>query len=148
MFVQYAWIAMLRQRWDEALDWWAKARARLPERPDTYIWAARALWQSGRLDEAKAMADAGVVRFPHNIDAQAECGWVAVAQHDWDEALRRWTIVVGRMPDRADGHIGAIRAMRMLGRAKEAESIAQATLDALPRQRRRDRRACLDRGCP
>jgi len=132
MFVQYAWIAMLRQRWAEALDWWAKARARLPERPDTYIWAARALWQSGRLDEAKAMADAGVVRFPHNIDAQAECGWVAVAQHNWDEALRRWTIVAEHRPDRADGHIGAIRAMRMLGRTKEAESLAQATLERFP----------------
>lgn len=128
MFVQYAWIGMLRQRWDEALDWWAKARARLPKRPDPYIWAARALWQAGRLDEAKAMADAGVERFSESIDAQAECAWVAVARHDWDEALRRWTDVLERAPERADAHIGAIQATRMLGRADQAESMAQAAL--------------------
>jgi tetratricopeptide (TPR) repeat protein len=132
MSVQYAWIAMLRQHWDDALDWWAKARARLPERPDTYIWAARALWQAGRLDEAKTMAADGVRRFPDNIDAQAECAWVAVARHDWDEALRRWTSVIERAPQRADGHIGAVQATRMLGRAQEAEAMAQAALARFP----------------
>jgi len=132
LFVQYAWIAMLRQRWDVALDWWAKARARLPGRPDLYIWAARALWQAGRLDAAKAMADDGVKRFPDNVDAHAECAWIAVARNDWSEALRRWTLVMERMPERADGHIGSIQAMRMLGRADEAEALARAALARFP----------------
>lgn len=132
MFVQYAWLGMLRQRWDDALDWWAKARARLPERPDTYIWAARALWRSGRLDEARAMADDGARHFPDSIDAQAECAWVAVARHDWDEALRYWTSVVERAPERPDGHIGAVQATRMLRRAEEAEAMAQAALARFP----------------
>ncbi|HEV2189651.1 MAG TPA: tetratricopeptide repeat protein [Stellaceae bacterium] len=132
MFVQYAWIAMLRQRWDEALDWWAKARARLPERPDTYVWAARALWQAGRLDEAKTMAEDGVGRFPDSIDAQAECAWVAIARHDWEEALRYWKTVVQRAPERPDGHVGAIQATRMLGRPQEAEAMVQAALVRFP----------------
>lgn len=132
IFVQYAWIEMLRERWDEALGWWAKARAELPERPDPHIWAARTLWQAGRLDDAKAMAEDSVKLFPDNVDAEAECAWVAVARHDWNEALRRWTLVTERAPERADGHTGSIQALRMLGRADEAENVAQAAVARLP----------------
>jgi tetratricopeptide (TPR) repeat protein len=132
LLVQYAWIAMQRQRWDEALTWWAKARSRAPERTDTYIWAARALWQSGRLDDAEAMVKDAIERFPDSIEAPIEGAWVAVARRDWNEALRRWTKAIERSPDRADAHIGAIQAMRMVGRIDDAEAMAGAALARFP----------------
>ena len=130
--IQHAWIEMSRQRWDAALGWWAAARACAPERPEPYIWAARALWQSGRAEDAKPLAEEGLRRFPDDLDAWTECAWVASARHEWDEALRLWTALVERAPDRAEAHIGAIQALRMLGRTAEAETMAQAAIGRFP----------------
>jgi tetratricopeptide (TPR) repeat protein len=78
------------------------------------------------------LADEAAARFPGNIEAQTECAWVASARHDWEEALQRWTAVVERVPERAEAHIGAIQALRMLGRAGEAEAMARAALIRFP----------------
>jgi tetratricopeptide (TPR) repeat protein len=90
------------------------------------------LWQSGRLDEAKALADAAIDRFPDNVDTQVEGALVAVARRDWDDALRRWTAVTGRHSERADAQIGAIQALRMVGRNDEAEAMAHAARARFP----------------
>src|SRR5271170_5683914 len=70
ILVQYAWLSMVRQHWDQALKWWTRARLRAPDRLEPYVWAARALWQSGRANEAKALADEAIERFPDSLDAQ------------------------------------------------------------------------------
>jgi tetratricopeptide (TPR) repeat protein len=130
--IQHAWIEMVRQRWDEALGWWAAARACAPERPEPYIWAARALWRSGRIEDAKRLAEDAARRFPDNLDARSECAWVASVRHEWSEALRLWTAVVECAPDRAEAHIGTIQALRMVDRADEAETMAQAAIARFP----------------
>jgi tetratricopeptide (TPR) repeat protein len=132
LLAQYAWIATKRQRWDEALDRWATVRKRAPRRPDAYVWAARALWQSGRTDDAEAMAAEALRRFPDNADALAEYAWVAVEGRDWDKALQRWSAVAERFPERADARAGTIQALRMLGRAGDAEAEATKALAAFP----------------
>ena len=132
LLAQYAWIAIKRQRWDDALNWWATVRERAPQRPDAYVWAARALWQSGRIDDAEKMADEALRRFPGNADALAEYAWVAVEGSDWDKALRRWSAVAERFPERADAHVGMIQALRMLGRAGDAETAAAKAVAEFP----------------
>lgn len=129
---QYAWIAMSRQRWDEALQWWAKARSRAPDRAEGYVWAARALWQLGRLDEAEAMAIQAVDRFPDDTAALTEQAWVAVTRGDWGEALRRWMLVNRADPDRLDATVGIVQALRMVGRIDEAESKGREALSRFP----------------
>jgi tetratricopeptide (TPR) repeat protein len=132
LLAQYAWIAMSRQRWDEALQWWESMRERSPDRADAYIWAARALWQSERPDEAEAMAAEAVERFPDNTGAMAESAWVAVARRDWPEALRRWQLVYEPNPERLDAAIGTVQALRMVGRFDEAEAMASEALTRFP----------------
>ena len=132
VLVQFAWIAMTRERWDEALEWWARVRARAPERLDGYVWAARALWQSGQLDQADKMAAEAIKRCPGQAAALAEAAWVAVKRRDWQEAVRCWTLVHEADPDRHDSQVGLIQALRMVGRHDEAETMAVAALARRP----------------
>jgi tetratricopeptide (TPR) repeat protein len=132
ILVQYAWLSMVRQHWDQALKWWTRARLRAPDRLEPYVWAARALWQSGRANEAKALADEAIERFPDSLDAQVEGAWVAVARRDWEEALRCWMAVMERAPEREDAHIGAIQVLRIVGRVSEAETMASAAVVRFP----------------
>jgi tetratricopeptide (TPR) repeat protein len=132
LLVQYAWIAMSRQRWEEALRWWTAVRSRAPERIEGYIWAARALWQCGRMNDAETMAADAVARFPKDIAALAEHAWVAVARYDWNAALLRWRRVCRAEPERQDGQIGLIQALRMIGRVDEAEAMGAKAIASHP----------------
>ncbi|HTZ37870.1 MAG TPA: tetratricopeptide repeat protein [Stellaceae bacterium] len=132
VLVQLAWIAMTRQLWDDALSWWARARKRAPDRLDGYLWAARALWQSGRLDDAEAMAQKAARRFPGDAAALAETAWIAVKRQDWPEALRRWRLANAADPARHDAQVGLIQALRTVGEAEEAERQASAALAREP----------------
>jgi tetratricopeptide (TPR) repeat protein len=128
--VQHAWIAMKRERWEEALGWWAMARSHAPDRLETYLWAVRALWRSGRLDDADAIAAEAFERFPNNTDVQAECAWIAVNRQDWEAALRYWSLVRDAEPERLDATAGTAQALRNLGHTDEA---AEIVTDALAR---------------
>lgn len=132
LLVQYAWIAMSRERWDEALRWWAAVRAQAPKRPDGYVWAARALWRSARLEEAATMAAEAIKMFPGNASALAEAAAVAVERRDWPEAVRRWTHALQCDPDRLDVQVGLIQAQRMAGRLDEAERMTTQALERQP----------------
>jgi tetratricopeptide (TPR) repeat protein len=132
VLVQHAWIAMARQRWGEALQWWAAVRRHAPEQLEGYLWAARALWQATRLDDADAMAAEALERFPGNPDVQAECAWIAVNRGDWEGALLRWRLVLEAEPERRDAQIGLIQAMRWTGQVDEAEAMAAELLDRHP----------------
>ena len=99
------------------------------ESPHATARAARSLYLGGACAVAvgpprrgKGHGRGRCQALPRQSDAQAECAWVAVARHDWEEALRRWTSVVRRTCRSAsDGHIGAIQATRMLGRARRGK---------------------------
>lgn len=132
VLTQYGWIATQRQRWDEALRWWAAVRAHAPDRIDGYLWSTRALWTSGRLDDAEAMAVAALARFPGNADIEAERAWVAVNRNDWRAARQSWERVLEAEPQRRDAQVGLIQALRCLGQAEHAELMASEALARHP----------------
>ncbi len=132
LIAQRAWTAMRGQDWNEAIEHWSQVRARAPDRPDCYIWAARSLWQSGRLDEAARMAAAAAQRFPDDPNALAEFAWIAVARRDWPEALRHWSLLSHKHPERTDGTAGSSQALRMAGRGAEAEALVAEALTQHP----------------
>jgi tetratricopeptide (TPR) repeat protein len=127
-----AWAAIGRGDSDEALRLWQRLRQDFPERPDGYVWPIQVLWQDGRLDEADALAAEALARFPENPDVLVQCGWIATARERWDEALRWWTAVRVRAPDRRDGYLWAVRALWKLSRFEDAETIAAEALDRFP----------------
>jgi tetratricopeptide (TPR) repeat protein len=132
VLIQFAWIAMMRQRWDDALQWWTAVRERAPDRVDGYSWAARALWQAGRLDEAEIMATEAVRRFPDAPSALSEFAWVAVQQQNWQEAMFRWRRAYQADAGRVEVQTGLAQALRMTGRADEAEEIVTEALTQRP----------------
>jgi tetratricopeptide (TPR) repeat protein len=123
LLVQLAWTANSRQLWDLAAERWAAVRSRSPERPEGYVWGARALSQCGRADEADNLAAEGLARFPDDVRAMAEHAWTATARQDWEEALRRWMRVSEADPERLDGQVQTIQALRMVGRIDDSETM-------------------------
>ena len=134
LLVQHAWVANTEPRWDEAAERWARVRARAPERHEGYVWGAHALWQSGQLDAAEAVAAEGVRRFPDNPEALAQHGWVATARQDWPAAARRWTLLYEAHPDRIDAQARLIQALRMTGRIDESEAMASRCIVVNPHE--------------
>ncbi|HWB49786.1 MAG TPA: tetratricopeptide repeat protein [Stellaceae bacterium] len=128
LVVQHAWIASARKDWPEAVRRWALVRDHAPERIEGYLRGARALWQSGRSDEAESVAAAGLAREPENMDLVAESAWAATVRQDWPKALLRWMLVHETQPERLDARIGAARALRMAGRLDDAEALLTASL--------------------
>ena len=132
LLVQRAWIVTAQRNWDEAATRWATVRERAPERIEGYVWGARSLWQSGAFDEAEKVAREGVRRFPRDLQALSESGWVATARQDWPEALRRWRRAHEAHPEQVVAQTRMIEALRMAGRADEAEALATARLAEHP----------------
>jgi len=132
VLVQQSWIAMRRNRWDEAVRRWETVRARAPDRLDGYLWATHALWNLGRLEEAEAMAAEATHRFPRNADIAIERAWVAVQRGDWQAALARWKQVLAIQPDHREAQARSIQAMRVLGQLAEAEAAAAQAIARFP----------------
>jgi tetratricopeptide (TPR) repeat protein len=124
----HAWVAMGMEDWDEALRRWQLARERFPEHADAYIWPTHALRRANRLSEAEMLSSNALQRFPDNPDALVEHAWVAMDRWDWGEAVRRWEIVRWHAPDRLEGYIWPVRALRALGRLDEADAMATKAL--------------------
>jgi len=89
---------------------------------------ARALWHSDRLDDAERVAAEGVQRFPSDLLALMEHGWVATARHDWAAAVRRWARAHEADPDRVEPVPRLVQALRLIGRIDDAESLAKERL--------------------
>ena len=88
LLIEYAWLAMARWSWGEAVCRWQAARQHAPDRIEPWIWPISALRASSRLDEAEAMASEALARFPDNTVALGEQIKIALYRGDRDRAFR------------------------------------------------------------
>ena len=95
---QYAEAAEDRQDWPEAIARYSGVRTRFPDLPGGELGLARALAGDGRFDEAEAMLQEAMERFPAHPSPFAEFAEFATRQQKWAEALKRWTVAVERFP--------------------------------------------------
>ena len=113
------------RRWQALL---ARAPGHLPVRRG-HVAALQAL---RRMDEAEQAAAAALDRFPNDLVLLRHLAQIAADRSSWEEALRRWSILRDRHPDRPDGARGVLGALRGLRRLPEAEAEAEAARARFP----------------
>src|SRR5665213_1038143 len=121
-----------RRDWPSALQHWNFVRERFPDEAQAYFGAGVALWELGRLDEAEGLFGAAWERFPDRPAIATSYARLAQRRRDWSEALRRWESARERFPVAAEAHIGAIVALREMGRLDEAEIRLSQTMERFP----------------
>lgn len=127
-----AWAAMSRKDAETALRAWRELREHSPERPEGHIWPIQVLWESGRLDEAEALAVESLKRLPDNPELAVQHAWIAAMGEHWDVAVQRWAIARARAPGRREGYVWGVRALWETGRTAEAEALASEALQLFP----------------
>ena len=130
--VEHAGLAIRRRDWDLAIDRWAKVRERFPDQIACYTGEALALRELGRFDEAEALLDAAVTRFPDQPGPRIEFAGLAQHRRDWQEAARRWAAVREFSPDSPIGYQAGATALRLAGLTEEAETLLTDAVTRFP----------------
>jgi tetratricopeptide (TPR) repeat protein len=104
-----------------AASHWERALVHLPtailQSPDSL----EILLTLGRLDEAETLMRRRQERFPRDRHCFSGLARIAEQRGDIEEALKRWTVVIGRVRDSSEGEVGCARCLVALGRLDEAE---------------------------
>jgi tetratricopeptide (TPR) repeat protein len=125
-------IAQAKGDHDEAIQRHAGLRKRFPGVVQGYTRGALSLAAKNRLDEAEALAEEAMQRFPDDIGGFLEYARLAGRREDWPEALRRWQIVQGEFSTKSFGYMGRAQAMIRLGRYDEADALLADTRIRFP----------------
>jgi tetratricopeptide (TPR) repeat protein len=86
--INFARIAMARGNWEEALRRWETAIQYFSNNTSTYAGKAETLSKLGRFDEAEAVYDLAVSRFPDDALLAHAQATLAVHRGNWDDAIR------------------------------------------------------------
>ena len=132
MPVEFARMAHARRDWASAVDRWETARERFPDQIACYTGEALALRELGRFDEAEALLDAAVTRFPDQPGPRIEFAGLAQHRRDWQEAARRWAAVREFSPDSPIGYQAGATALRLAGLTEEAETLLTDAVTRFP----------------
>jgi tetratricopeptide (TPR) repeat protein len=106
-----------------ACNRWAKVRAIAPQFPGGYVDGARCLARSERHEEADAVLESAIERFPDVSWPSAYFARLAHDRQDWHEASRRWEALRLRFPDEDIGREMGIKALTAAGRESETASL-------------------------
>nr|WP_294504481.1 hypothetical protein [uncultured Rhodopila sp.] len=102
----------------------AEARARFPYLAIGYVRALWTLITGGRLDEAEVIAKKAMKFCPDEIMVYEPFAAIAMKQEDWEEALKRWQVILDRFESQNQSpYVQAARVLAKLGRFAEAEAI-------------------------
>jgi tetratricopeptide (TPR) repeat protein len=132
VFIDRATIALQLSDWSEALRQLQVVRDRFPDQSGGYIAAGHALRHLRRCDEADAITEAGLARFPDNHDLLGSHAWTAMVREDLPDAERRWRVLLIQYPSSALGFIGLAEALGKQQRPSEAEAILRGGMTAQP----------------
>jgi tetratricopeptide (TPR) repeat protein len=125
-------IAQAKGDHDEAIQRYAVLRKRFPGVVQGYTHGALSLAAKNRLDEAEALANVAMQRFPDDLGGFLEYARMAVRREDWPEALRRWQVVQDQFNHLSFGYIGRAQALIWLERYDEADTLLTYTRTRFP----------------
>jgi tetratricopeptide (TPR) repeat protein len=141
---EYAVVADVGGKWDEALARWQAASAAYPNAAMPQAGLGAAFKRLKRFDEADAVLSAAMARFPKDSNLAVNYGWVADDRGDWQAALERWQALRARFPRNPRVRTGLVESQakaRLLQIDAEASAVerppaapdaAPAALDDLP----------------
>ena len=139
-FPEFVWghrmlarVAMRRRDWTRARERWAKLRDAFPQQADGFSGGAKAAMGAGRLDEAEALAQEAVARFPEFVWGHRMLARVAMRRRDWALARERWAKLRDAFPEHADGFSEGAKVAMEAGRLDEAEALAQEAVARFPK---------------
>jgi capsular polysaccharide biosynthesis protein/predicted Zn-dependent protease len=128
----HAGMAARRGDWPEALRRWEAIREHFPEHAAAAVGAAEALQMLGQVDETENLLAEAVERFPSYYWAAASHANLASQRRRWDEAARRWDIVLQRFPHDVAGHIGKAETLLSAGRYDDLDAFLAASAELFP----------------
>ncbi len=111
---------------------WERIRNLAPDRPAAWSRGSVPLLMAGRLDEAEALLNEGMQRFPAFAGACFHHAEVANFRKDWAEADRRWGQCCERWPNAAGFFEERARVNLKLGRERFAEELLSRALELEP----------------
>lgn len=118
--IEYARLAERRRDWPEAAQRWAWVHEMFPQNFVAYVGLARAWLAQQRFDEAQALLEEAMAKFPEDAQVSVQYAEVAHRRRDWPEAVRRWEIVRQQLPEQPVGYRQGVAALIASGRKPEA----------------------------
>src|SRR4029077_7958237 len=131
------WLAYHRHELDEAAQRFDALRRHHPNAVAGYAGGARITRDQFRLAEAEALLEEASRRFSDDPNLLCEHARIPLfhplrRERDPEEALRRAERLLARFPFFEEGYLLGVRILRELGRAEEADELAQIGIGLLP----------------
>jgi len=130
---EYGIVAQTRRDWPEALRRFAELREKFPARAEGYTSAANALAQTKQHAQAAVLLEVAAQLFPDDERVAVERVWNACNLKDWPETISRAAAVRSAFPNNPEGYSLGTLALLREGKIGEAETLAAAGLQLLPR---------------
>jgi tetratricopeptide (TPR) repeat protein len=115
-------VARARGDHETAVQRWAMVRKQFPGVMKGYAVGVESLRALNRLPEAEALTRQTMTQFPQEVLGYMENARLADIKQDWEEALKRWDVVLTRF-DHLSGYTGVAQAMVKFGRYDEADAL-------------------------
>jgi tetratricopeptide (TPR) repeat protein len=125
---RYARHATQRREWTVALQRWETVTNRFEHQFLGPLGTARCLREMGRFLEAEEILAETCVRFDMVAWPFAELASLATAKGDFDEAVKRWELVLRRFPSLNSAYTNGADAMRRIGRDVQADELLRVAV--------------------
>jgi predicted Zn-dependent protease len=129
--IEYAKLAELRKDWTTAMERWAYVQDVHQHAVGT-VGVASCLKYLGRYDEAEALLNSRLHRFPLEFLVWIQFARISEHKEDWEEAVIRWGTVRKRFPRLPFGYLEGARLLARLGRGNEAEEVLREGMELIP----------------
>ena len=129
--MRYAQSAMGRRDWEEGLRRWKIVWDRF-QPTSGLLGEAECLKELGRFDAAEIVLNDACERFHMNAWPFAQLAMLSTTKGDFDEAARRWDVVLSRFPWFEYAYPKAAEALRQVGREADADEILRVGMTRSP----------------
>ena len=131
-WTEYVLLGVHKQDWEATIARAEQMRDLFPDAVEGYRFGMAALRETGRFPDAEELGAAGIAIAPESADIRIEHALSALQGGDAAEAVRRWTVVREAFPDRPEGYLYGVLALREADEEAAAEQLAAVAADLFP----------------